>query len=224
MRYGEQKKIIIISYGAGIFLNLLIEVVLDSIAGYEVVFGEVVLIDVVLGSFRAVLILTMWWLFYFKIGWRLPILKGILFRINLNGTWYGEYVSHDCKNENTYKGEIAVRIVQDYLGASVISRTQRYQNYSYSEEVKYDNKSKKHGIVYAYSQKENGLFDTGYRNGASELTIALKNATKEYWLEGEFWTIHGTRGSMCVKRICKKHIDSFDEAKRVAEAGRYERI
>ena len=214
MRYGEQIRIVAISYGAGVLLNLLMELVLDYIGGRDVVFGEVVF-----GSFRVVSILTGWWWFYFKIGWRLPLLKSILFRIDLNGTWYGEYVSHDHKNGSCNKGTIAIRIVQDYLNASLISQTQGYQNYSYSEEVKFDKKSKKHGIVYAYSQEEKGLFDTGHRNGASELTLVFRSANREYWLEGYFWTIHGTRGSICVKRICKRHIDSFDEAKSVVEAG-----
>ena len=209
MRYSEQKKVIAISYGTGILLNYLIELILDNIVGFEVVISSV----------RVVSILTVWWWFYFKIGWRLPILKRILFRIDLNGTWFGKYVSHDHSQGNTYRGEIAIRIVQDYLSASLISQTQRYQNFSYSEEVKYDKRSKTHGIVYAYSQKENGLFDTGQRNGASELTLALKDTNSEYWLEGEFWTIHGTQGTICVKRICRRHIDSFDEAKSVAEAG-----
>ena len=214
MRYGEQIKIVAKICGAGIFLNILIEVVLDNIAGREVVISEVAF-----SSFRVVTILTVWWWFYFKVGWKLPLLKRILYRIDLNGTWFGEYVSHDHKNGRKCRGAIAVRIVQDYLSASLISQTRSFQNHSYCEEVKYDKKSKRHGIVYAYSQKENGLFDTGHRNGASELTLARKNANSEYWLEGDFWTIHGTRGSMCVKRICKKHIDSFDEAKSVAEAG-----
>lgn len=213
MRYSEQKKIIAQSYGAGIFFDFLIEVVFDIVAGREFVFSEVVF-----SPLRVVTILTIWWWFYFKIGWRLPLLKKILFRIDLNGTWYGKYISHDYKNGDCFKGEITVRIVQDYLSTSLISKTQRSQNHSYSEEVRYDKKSKKHGIVYAYSQKEDGLFETGHRNGASELTIVQKNANSEYWLEGDFWTIHGTRGSMCVKRICKRHIDSFEEAKRVAEA------
>ena len=209
MRYSEQKKVIAISYGTGILLNYLIELILDNIAGFEVVISSV----------RVVSILTVWWWFYFKIGWRLPILKRILFRIDLNGTWFGKYVSHDHRQGNTYSGKIAIRIVQDYLNASLISRTQRYRNFSYSAEVKYDKESETHGIVYAYSQKESGPFDTGQRNGASELTLALKDTSSEYWLEGEFWTIHGTQGTICVKRICRRHIDSFDEAKRVAETG-----
>ena len=214
MKYGEQIRIVAISYGAGILLNFLMELVLDYIAGRDVVFGEVVF-----GSVRVVSILTGWWLFYFKIGWRLPLLKRILFRIDLNGTWYGEYVSHDYKDESQNVGTIAIRIVQNYLSASLISKTRLYQNYSYSEEVKCDKRSKLHGIVYAYSQKENGLFDTGHRNGASELTLVFRSAKREYWLEGEFWTIHGTKGSIRVKRICKRHIDSFEEAKSVAETG-----
>ena len=207
MRHDEQRTIIIVSYVVGVFLNWLIEFLPDKIVG----------IGTLLSSVRVVSILTGWWLFYFKIGWKLPLLKKMLFRNDLNGTWFGKYESRDLKNGGITNGEIAIRIVQDYLSASFISYTKKYRNDSYGEEVKYDKRSKTCGIVYTYSQEENGIFDAGQRNGTSELMLATKNDNSEDWLEGVFWTIHGTQGSICVRRISRRHIDSFDEAKNVSE-------
>ena len=204
MRFCEQKRIIFISYLAGILLNLLIEFIL----------GNFLRTEAIISSLKTVSILTGLWWFYFKIGWKLPIIKKLLPRINLNGTWFGEYESQDQKKE-VFLGEIAVRIKQNYLDISLNSFTEKYHNYSYSEKVRYDEKSDIHGIVYVYSQKENSILDTAQRNGTSELT--LKNINNERWLEGDFWTIHGTKGRIRVKRISKKHIDTFDEAKSASE-------
>ena len=204
MRLGEQKRIIFISYLAGVSLNLLIEFIPENLLR----------IEAIISSLKTISILTGWWWFYFKIGWKLPVLKKILPRINLNGTWFGEYESQDQKKE-VFSGEIAVRIKQDYLNISLNSFTEKYQNYSYSEDLKYDEKSDIHGIVYVYSQKENSILDTAQRNGTSELT--LKNIDNEHWLEGDFWTVHGTQGRVCVRQISEKQIDTFGEAKSVGE-------
>ena len=141
------------------------------------------------------------------------IIKKILPRVNLNGTWFGEYESyksHDKKKEVS-SGGISVRIKQDYLNIGLNSFTEQSHHSSYSEELTYDEKNDIHGIVYVYSQKENSIFDTAKRNGTSELT--LKNINNEHWLEGDFWTGHGTQGKIKVKQISKKHIDTFDETK-----------
>ena len=207
MRFGEQNRIVLISYLVGTFLNLLIEFIIGNFPGTEAV----------ISSLKTVSILTVWWWFYFKIGWKLPLLKKMLPRINLNGTWFGEYESyksHDKKKQVSF-GKISVRIKQDYLNIGLNSFTEQSHHSSYSEELTYDEKNDIHGIVYVYSQKENSIFDTAKRNGTSEFT--LKNINNEHWLEGDFWTIHGTQGKIKVKRISKKHIDTFDEAKSVVK-------
>ena len=197
-------RLISVSYFVGIFLNLLIDFVPDDILG----------LNSVTSSVKTVSVLTVWWLFYFKIGWKLPLLSLILPRINLNGTWFGEYISHDDKG-NTFSGDIAIRIKQDYQNIGVNSFTEQYEHHSYSEELQYNEKSDVHGIAYIYSQKENSVFDMAQRKGASELT--LKHIAKVRWLKGDFWTIHGTRGRICVKWISKRHFDTFCEARNAAE-------
>ena len=207
MKFGQLKMIISISYLVGISLNLLIEFIIRNFQENETVISF-------LRAISVLAILTIWWLFYFKIGWKLPLLKKILPCINLNGTWFGEYESHNKKGEVVF-GEIAIRIKQDYLSISLNSSTEKYQNYSYSEKLRHNKKSDIHGIVYVYSQKENNILDTAQRNGTSELT--LKSIDNEPWLAGDFWTVHGTQGKICVRRVSEKHIDTFSEAKSVSE-------
>lgn len=205
MTYKEQNRIIIMTYVVGISLNIL----LDSLFQGFPTMGSIS------GSIKVTTLLTAWWLFYFYWGWRLPYLRRLLFRMNFNGTWFGRYESISSANEK-YSGDIAIRIQQSYLTISVISLTENYQNFSYSELIKFDEKSNTHGINYTYSQKENSLFDVAQRNGTSELTLKLINGAS--WLDGIFWTIHGTKGSIRVKRISDRQIDSFAEALETAKA------
>lgn len=197
-------RLVSVSYFVGVLLNLLIDFVPDDVFG----------LGAVTSSVKIVSILTGWWWFYFKIGWKIPIINWILPRINLNGTWFGRYTSHD-QNDNTFSGDIAIRIKQDYQSISLNSFTDQYENHSYSEELQYSQKNDVHRIVYVYSQKANVVSDMAQRKGTSELT--LKHIDKKCWLKGDFWTIHGTRGRLCVKRISKRHFDSFGEARDVAE-------
>jgi len=160
--------------------------------------------------------LSVWWIFYFKYGWKIKHLNKILYRINLNGTWFGDYESSDLNGEKIYKGKIGLRINQSFLNISVESFTEKYSNFSYSEEVKYEEKSNRHGLIYVYSQKDNHDFQLNQRNGTSELVVS--NYKNDILLEGEFWTVHGTRGKLRVKRITSKIIDTFSEAKETYES------
>jgi len=206
MTYKEQNKIIFISYIVSISASFIITKFITNLSGLEVVISHL----------NVCTILTLWWLFYFKYGWKIPgINKLILFRVDLNGTWFGSYQSLDSKNQEA-KGEIGIRIKQDFLTISLKSFTEKFNNYSYSEEVKYEEKSETYGVVYVYSQKENNILDISHRNGTSELT--LKKIGDALCLEGTFWTVHGTKGDLSVTRITKKQIDTFKETKSIFES------
>jgi hypothetical protein len=205
MNYQEQNKIIFISYIVSISASFIITKFITNLSELEGVISHL----------NIPTILTFWWLFYFKYGWTLPGLKLIIFRENLNGTWFGTYQSLDSKNQEA-KGEIGIRIKQDFLTISIKSFTEKFNNYSYSEEVKYEEKSDTHGVVYLYSQKENNILDTSHRNGTSELT--LKKIDGALCLEGIFWTVHGTKGELSVRRITEKQIDTFKETKSIFES------
>jgi hypothetical protein len=164
-------------------------------------------------------LLTIWWSFYFKLGWKIPFLRSILYRINLNGTWYGTYESVSPAKKGISNGNIVLRINQKFLDISIISYTDKFINYSYSEELKYEEKSNTHGLVYVYSQKENSPLDLSARNGTTELKVVKCDDT--YKLEGEFWTILGSIGKLKVIRISEDIIDSFAEGKKLYKQSKY---
>ncbi|MBE9092445.1 hypothetical protein [Tychonema sp. LEGE 07203] len=223
MNYKEQNQIIIISYIVSISASFIMTKFITNFSGLEIVISHVNVPTILISGLEVVIrhlnvptILTLWWLFYFKYGWRLPgINKLIIFRVDLNGTWFGSYQSLDSQNQEA-KGEIGIRIKQDFLTISLKSFTEKFNNYSYSEEVKYDEKSDTYGVVYVYSQKENNILDTSHRNGTSELTF--KKSDDALYLEGTFWTAHGTKGELSVRRITKKQIDTFKETKIISES------
>lgn len=174
-----------------------------------------------IGAIKVSSILTVWWFFYFKFGWKIPLLRRILYRINLNGTWYGIYKSVSPESKTPYTGNIVLRIYQDYLNLSVISYTKNYKNYSYSEELKYEEKSNTHGLVYVYSQRENSPFDYNARNGTSDLKVLKYDDT--YKLIGEFWTILGSKGKLEVIKVSSKVVDSFEDGQRLYEHSKYKK-
>lgn len=200
-----QLKIVTISY------------VVSIVASFFLNFLKVNNIDFhgVISAVKVSTILTGWWMFYFKMGWKIPLLQKILYKINLEGTWFGTYESISQKDNKKYKGEIGLRIKQDFLTISIISFTEKYRNFSYSEELKYEEKSNMHELVYVYSQKENSISDRDSRNGASELKLMFDNARNIQRLEGDFWTSIGSKGVLKVSKISKKVVDTFEEAKEI---------
>jgi hypothetical protein len=88
MNYQEQNKIIFISYIVSISASFIITKFITNLSELEGVISHL----------NVPTILTLWWLFYFKYGWRLPgINKLIISRVDLNGTWFGSYKSLDSK-------------------------------------------------------------------------------------------------------------------------------
>ncbi len=205
MKKNMQLKIVTISY------------VVSIVASFFLNFLKVNNIDFhgVIGAVKVSTILTGWWMFYFRMGWKIPLLQKILYKINLEGTWFGTYESISQKDNKKYKGEIGLRIKQDFLTISIISFTEKYRNFSYSEELKYEEKSNMHELVYVYSQKENSISDRDSRNGASELKLMFDNARNIQRLEGDFWTSIGSKGVLKVSKISKKVVDTFEEAKEI---------
>lgn len=203
MKEKEQYRIVLLTYLVGIGLSLVIDYAVKSLPAM----GSTV------GAIKITTVITLWWSFYFYLGWRIPLLCRLLYRKNYNGTWFGTYKSIS-KADEQYSGEIAIRIHQTWLSIGLISMTENYQNFSYTEITKHDAKTNTFGISYTYSQRENNLFDVAQRNGSAELTLKLVDGAE--WLEGAFWTIHGTNGILSVRRISKQQIDTFSEAAKLA--------
>ncbi|RLD57137.1 MAG: hypothetical protein DRJ01_14235 [Bacteroidetes bacterium] len=163
-----------------------------------------------LSSIKITTILSLWWLYYFKIGWKQKPINKLFKRANLNGTWFGHYESYDIEKDKIFKGEIGLKINQDFTTISLISYSNRFSNYSYNEILNYEEKSDRYAIVYVYTQTVNNAFDLKKDSGTSELI--LKEAQNKLILEGEFWTSHNSKGKLKVEKIANKKIDTFEEA------------
>jgi hypothetical protein len=155
-------------------------------------------------------IVVIFWGFYFSIGWKLPILKYVALKENLNGTWFGTYTSKNQITLAENEGQIAVIIRQNFLVVNVKSFTNMYVNHSYSEVLNYDNKSDTHHLIYLYSQNDFKPTDNNARKGTSELQLHYNLESKE--LFGNFWTNHNSQGYLNLKKISKKQAKSFSEA------------
>ena len=156
-------------------------------------------------------ILVLFWIFYLTIGWKLPILKYIVYKENLNGTWYGKYDSRDILNNKNYKGEIAIVIRQTFLTINVKSFTDKYLAYSFGETLLKEEKSDSKQLVYLYSQNQFNPTDKLTRKGASELHLTDEDDNKK--LFGIFWTNYNSEGNLSFIRVSKKHVKSFAKAK-----------
>ncbi|MDK0565150.1 hypothetical protein P5E48_00705 [Clostridium perfringens] len=205
MKKQEQMKIVKISYLVCIILSFLLSLIKSKLKDD---YG-------IISAIKVSSILTVWWIFYFNIGWKVPILNRLLYRINLNGTWYGQYESTSLKNKKVYKGNMVIRIKQSFLNINVTSFTEKYSNYSHSEILKYDEDSDRYGLIYVYSQKEENALDLAQRNGTSELIVVKSDSG--YRLKGEFWTIVGSKGKLNLTRVSTKIVNSFEDGKKLYE-------
>src|SRR5690349_658794 len=73
------------------------------------------------------------WALYFTWGWKIPFLRKLVFKENLNGTWFGTYHSKGITSNTEFKGEIALVIRQSFLSLNVTSYTDKYVNNSFGE-------------------------------------------------------------------------------------------
>ncbi len=156
-------------------------------------------------------VLTFWWGFYFKYGWRIPILNCILKKEDINGTWFGKYESKRLIDNAIFTGEISLVIKQSYLNIDITSYTEKYTSYSYSEVLAKEKKSERNELIYVYSQKQLSSYDHNIRKGTSELELTINKAKAE--LYGKFWTNSASVGHLKVKRVSKNHIVFFEDAK-----------
>lgn len=156
---------------------------------------------------------VLFWGFYLSIGWKIPGLKYLVYKENLNGTWYGTYNSKNFTSAEEFNGGIAVVIRQTFLTLDVKSYTENFINYSFGEVLNYDSKSDSHQLIYLYSQSQFNPTDDNVRKGTSELNLHCNIHQEE--LFGDFWTNHNSKGFLQLKKISKKHSKSFAEAQNI---------
>jgi hypothetical protein len=155
-------------------------------------------------------IVVLFWGFYFSIGWKWPYLRKLVYKENLNGTWFGTYTSRNFITNEVFKDQIAVVIRQSFVMLNVKSHTANYINHSYGETLNYDTNSDTHQLIYLYSQSIFKPVDDNARKGTSELQLNY-NCDKEE-LYGNFWTNHNSKGFLNLTKITKTQVKSFNEA------------
>ncbi|GJM32307.1 MAG: hypothetical protein DHS20C18_13080 [Saprospiraceae bacterium] len=160
--------------------------------------------------------IVIFWMFYFKYGWKYPILKLIVYKENFNGTWFGEYYSKDFDTDREYRGQISLVIRQSFININVTSYTEKYLAYSYAETLLCDKERKKDQLVYLYSQDEMNPTKESTRKGTTELIFVSELEFKK--LFGPFWTNTNSKGKLTVKKISNKHLTSFGHAKKKYES------
>lgn len=158
-------------------------------------------------------IVTGFWLFYFRWGWRWKPFKYLFLKPDLNGTWIGCFETDgvDEKGQPVPIGEITLTIRQTFLFIHIISFTDKYVAYSYAENMLLDANRGIAKLVYLYSQNRTNPGAEGDRQGTAELSIL---GTPPFELSGSFWTNAKTNGFLKTKRVSRKTITSFGEAKK----------
>lgn len=162
-------------------------------------------------AWGSVPIVITFWTLYFSFGWKIRWLNQILYKPNLNGTWFGKYSSKSSDTYNNYEGEICLVIRQSFLNTKITSYTGNYMSCSYAENILYSEDNKETKLVYVYSQNQFDPTDDNARKGTAELSLVGK--PKTYVLFGDFWTNKDTLGSLRFSRICNQAMSSFEEAK-----------
>lgn len=199
---------------------------LKRLIGYTVIFAItnwviiILSLDIDLISFdslqhfgTAISGVTLFWIFYFRWGWKWAPFKFLFYRPDLNGTWIGCFQTdwRDDKGRGVPIGEIALTIRQNFLFIHLTSFTVRHVAYSYAETLILDTDRGIHKIIYLYSQSRTNPGTEGDRQGATELDI-FGEAPLE--LVGNFWTNAKSIGFLKVRRVSKYHTTSFAEAKK----------
>jgi len=154
---------------------------------------------------------TIFWVFYFSYGWKIPILKEIFYRPNINGTWSGTLES-DWKDElgnGISPKEFHIVIRQSFLRIHFTTLTDEFIGISYSETFTLEKEQGVKNIAYLFRKDTTQNHYDTTQEGATELKLI---EGRQMLLQGKYWSNRKTNGNIAVKHISKKHVDSFDQA------------
>ncbi|OME86078.1 hypothetical protein BK120_08795 [Paenibacillus sp. FSL A5-0031] len=161
-------------------------------------------------SGKVVTCVTVFWLVFFNIGWKIKWLDKIFNIPNLNGTWIGTLES-DWKNEDgnsVQPLEFYIVIKQKFININIKTFTESYVGKSYIEKLDCNERSDEINLVYLYCSDINSE-EEDKRQGATELRL-LQGQT---CLKGKYWTRNKTCGTISLQFYNKKHLTTFEEIK-----------
>lgn len=161
-------------------------------------------------------ITTLFWVFYFSIGWKLWGFRKLFYRPNLNGTWSG-VLNSDWKDQNGETlGNLEFYIVirQSFLRIHFTTFTNSFIGTSYSETLSLKKETGLKNVTYLYRKETSQDDNEALQEGASELRLIDSKPKK---LEGKYWSNQKTNGKINVSFVSEKTVDSFNEAKLITK-------
>lgn len=180
------------------------------LGAFYIVNFEVISLESLKYSNLSVTVTGLFWLVYFKKAWKWAVIRRLLYRPNLNGTWLGKFESNwiNEQNQTNPPKRFVLVIRQRWFTISVRAFTSIQKTESYVETLMLDDDKGKKILAYLFSEKRSGSGEHGARQGAAELDLAEMEMKK--LLEGHFWTQAGTKGYIKVRQVSNsEHIDSF---------------
>jgi hypothetical protein len=154
---------------------------------------------------------TLFWVFYFAYGWRVPLLCKIFYRPNINGTWSGflnsNWVTPQGEKIEPLTFHIVVR--QSFLRIHFTTFTEGFVGISYSETFILNKDKGTKNLAYLFRKDTTQNSDESLQEGATELKLIQSNPMI---LQGKYFSNQNTNGSIKVVFISREHVDSFEQA------------
>jgi hypothetical protein len=151
------------------------------------------------------------WSFYFSWGWRIPLLRRVLPRPNLNGTWLG-CIRSDWRDETgANPGPIRIVMVvrQTFLCMHVHTFTRQLEASSYSCNFLPIGHMPSGRLALLYVEHPPFASARPAHRGAEELRIISRPS---YWLEGEYWTNRQTSGIISLRFVSRQRVETLRDA------------
>lgn len=153
------------------------------------------------------LIVSIFWGVYFTKGWKAPLLKNILYKPDISGTWYGTLTSNYEPN-NLRKIELVLVIRQTFLEINITGLSSEMAYQSYGEAFSYDKERQKRKLSYMYSPISNDLQTATERKGSAEIDIFGEPCCE---MKGFYWTSSKSNGPIEFVKVSDSHIETFQE-------------
>ncbi|WP_420572262.1 hypothetical protein [Kordia sp.] len=155
---------------------------------------------------------TIFWTFFFSIGWKVWGFRKIFYRPNINGTWGGILKSNWKDKDHKVIGDIEFYIIirQSFLSIHFTTFTKSFTGTSYSETFSLQKEKGLKNVAYLYRKETSQEDDKVLQEGAAELKLIDSKVRK---LQGKYWSNRKTKGKINVCFISKSTVDSFEDAK-----------
>lgn len=145
----------------------------------------------------------------------MPVLKELLYRPNISGTWKGRLVSEylDKEGKPTQK-KFFIAIRQNFLDTSITTFTDSFMGVSYAENLLINDTMGVKRLIYLYRKDTADIGVQEHNQGACELIIDERLPMK---MAGRYWSNIKTKGVIEVSKISNDCILSFQEGLNITE-------